>query len=193
MTQPIQQPGDVERPARYAGLHTPAFTGRPPTMPVPPIVLRPKHQTAWRVFAVVAVVTAFFVGMAIGVGIADPSSAPQTAVPAGVTASHAPAAASPTTARTAGGTHAPTLAPSGPARSFGDGTWQVGQDITAGTYVTTVPADSLGCYWERDKDASGAFDSILSNDNVAPGGHVVLNVGTAKYVQSNGCGTWRLR
>lgn len=52
----------------------------------------------------------------------------------------------------------------GPATSFsGEGEYLVGEDIKAGTYKTAGPDSEFGCYWERAKDASGEFGSIIAN------------------------------
>lgn len=82
--------------------------------------------------------------------------------------------------------------PAGAATTFGDGQWLVGRDIRAGTYRTAGPEDNgLGlCYRERDKDASGEFNSIIANDN--PTGPANLTVSDGEYVKSTGCRTWHL-
>jgi hypothetical protein len=62
-------------------------------------------------------------------------------------------------------TPAPPVA-SGPATSFSEGTYVVGTDIVPGTYRTAGPAsDGPGsCYWEREKNTSGDFGSIIANN-----------------------------
>ncbi|MCW6005368.1 hypothetical protein K1W54_12360 [Micromonospora sp. CPCC 205371] len=80
----------------------------------------------------------------------------------------------------------------GPATSFGDGTWIVGEDIAAGQYRAAVPQDSFGCYWARLKDTSGSFDAIIANHNAEPGTQTVVTIApTDKAFQSRGCGSWR--
>lgn len=99
-----------------------------------------------------------------------------------------PAAA---TGAAAGATSAAPATPAGPATSFEDGTYEVGKDILPGTYAATVPADSFGCYWERQKDLTGSFESIISNDNGKPGAHMKVTIATTdKGFKSQGCGTW---
>jgi hypothetical protein len=64
-------------------------------------------------------------------------------------------------------------------------------DVKPGTYHTTVPDDSLACYWHRAKSAEGDVDSILANDNVDSGGHVIVTVAkTDKAFKTEGCGEW---
>lgn len=179
------------RPVRLPdgpGAHTTAGTGRPPSMNY---AMPAKPRRAWRVLHFVLPIATLFIGMAIGAGTAGPSSAPQTAAPAAAVSGQGTPAVVPPTAATAART--PVKA-TGPKTSFGDGTWEIGRDIAAGTYSTTVPADSFGCYWETDKDANGTLDSIVANDNVVAGGRaVVVANGKAKWLKVNGCGTWSRR
>jgi hypothetical protein len=72
------------------------------------------------------------------------------------------------------------------ARSFGDGTHVVGNEIRPGTY-RAQGAD--GCYWARLHNFSGGVNSILANDNAA-GPAVVTILSTDKGFESDGCGTW---
>lgn len=81
--------------------------------------------------------------------------------------------------------------PTGPASSFGDGTYQVGVDIRPGTYRTVVPGDSLGCYWARLKNATGGLDAIITNNNVNAGGHITVTIKSSDGAfQTEDCGTW---
>ncbi|OWA21570.1 hypothetical protein B9W64_04575 [Streptomyces sp. CS159] len=78
----------------------------------------------------------------------------------------------------------------GPATTFsGDGEYLVGEDIKAGTYKTAGPEDEWGCYWERAKDASGEFGSIIANNNLEGTGRVTLNKG--EYFKTNRCQEWK--
>lgn len=104
------------------------------------------------------------------------------------TSGRPPAAA---TGAAVGATSAPPAKPAGPATSFGDGTYEVGKDILPGTYAATVPTDSFGCYWEREKDLTGSFESIISNGNGTSGAHMKVTIAaTDKGFKSQGCGTW---
>jgi hypothetical protein len=70
---------------------------------------------------------------------------------------------------------------------FTDGTYKVGSDIQPGTYRTRVA--SSGCYYERMRDFTGGFDSILANDNT-DGPAIVTILPTDVGFTSNRCGTW---
>ncbi len=52
------------------------------------------------------------------------------------------------------------------------GTYKVGTEIPAGEYI--VVATSGNCYVEVNKDSSGSFDSIVSNDNTSTRLYVTL-------------------
>ena len=85
-------------------------------------------------------------------------------------------------------TDTPSETTDDPIASFGDGTWQVGIDIEAGTYRTDG-TDS--CYWERVSDFTGAFGAIIANDN--PRGPAVVTILEADAgFTSKRCGTWAL-
>lgn len=73
----------------------------------------------------------------------------------------------------------PPPAPAGPATSFGTGTYEVGVDIKAGTYTCT--AGSRSGYWERNKNASGEFEAIIANDNIAAGAKGIVTVKAKEF------------
>ncbi|MFG1809162.1 hypothetical protein [Streptomyces sp. NPDC049040] len=108
------------------------------------------------------------------------------------TGSSAPAAGK----ATAGASSAPASAPAkkkedkpGAKAAFkGDGTFQVGTDIQPGTYKSSGNDDGM-CYWERDKDAKGSTDSIISNDTVAGSSYVTIKK-TDKIFTSTDCKDW---
>lgn len=86
----------------------------------------------------------------------------------------------------ADGAHLPT----GPG-GIGDGTYRVGRDLKAGTYTTTVPADSFGCYWARLKDFDGELGSIAANGDLSPGAKGRMTVkATDKGVEFTGGCKW---
>ena len=64
-------------------------------------------------------------------------------------------------------------------RTFGDGTYEVGVDVVAGRYKTQGPTDDLfkNCYWQRTKDDSGQFRSIIANGNTQGPGSVTIKAG----------------
>lgn len=74
----------------------------------------------------------------------------------------------------------------------GDGQHAVGVDIKPGTYVTTVPAGGLGCYWARVKDFSGELNSIIANGNIPVDGRGRVDVKASdKGVEFMGGCTWK--
>lgn len=80
---------------------------------------------------------------------------------------------------------------SGPASSFGDGTFVVGTDVVAGTYKTTGSATSgLPCYWARLKNTSGDFSAIIANGN--PTGPTTVTISRSDGAfETSGCNQWR--
>jgi hypothetical protein len=73
----------------------------------------------------------------------------------------------------------------------GDGEYLVGQDMAAGTYKTAGSADTelgLPCYWERAKNSSGEFDSIITNGT--PKGTARVTVNRGEVFKSQGCKDW---
>lgn len=75
---------------------------------------------------------------------------------------------------------------------LGDGLWEVGVDIKAGRYKTTVPADSYNCYVARHKDDSGELESIIANENYEPGARVSVKVKKGEWLELKGCGdAWK--
>jgi hypothetical protein len=87
-------------------------------------------------------------------------------------------------------TSAPPVA-SSPATSFGEGTYVVGTDIAPGTYRTAGPASdgSGSCYWEREKNTSGDFGSIIAN-NLGRGPATVTISRSDGAFKTTGCDTW---
>ena len=71
-------------------------------------------------------------------------------------------------------TPTPTPTPA-PKLSLEPGMYKVGNDIEPGIYVGETGIDIFeSCYWARLADASGDFDSIISNDNAI--GHFYIEV-----------------
>jgi hypothetical protein len=185
--QPFQQPGH--------GAQGPFGPGMP-TGPGQPT----RSRKRWLKYGAVALVS-LFVG--VGIGNSDGSSdtgketasgkaAPQPTVTVTKTAGVAKAAdpePAPTVTKTVTAKPKKTKE-SGPASSFsGEGEYVVGEDIKAGTYKTAGPAGRFGCYWERAKDASGEFGSIIANNNLEGPGRVTLNKG--EYFKTNRCQEWK--
>lgn len=169
-----------------------------PQHPAQPIAGRRRRHPVLS-HAVVAVVA---LGLGAGIGSAGHGSGAsstqagatttltQGAAPAtDATSSAAPAPTSAT--RTTAAAAAPATSTSSvPTTVSGDGEYQVGVDMQAGTYRTAGPEDGSfgGCYWERDKNASGDFDAIIANDNLSGSGIVTVKRG--EYFKSSGCQSW---
>ena len=83
-----------------------------------------------------------------------------------------------------------TLEPTGEIPfSFLDGTYRIGIDIPAGTYLTS---GSDSCYWERLSGFGGTFDEIIANDN--PDGQAIVTIlPTDTGFSSQRCGDWVLQ
>ena len=83
----------------------------------------------------------------------------------------------------------PPEEPAGPATSFSDGTYVVGEDIEPGDYKTEGPDPDAffpNCYWARLKDTSGGLESIIANSNVQ--GPTTVTVKESDYAfEVRGC------
>jgi hypothetical protein len=72
-------------------------------------------------------------------------------------------------------------------KTFGNGTYTVGQTVQAGTYRAPGPGDN--CYWERLSGFGGASSDIIAN-NTTGDPSVVTIAATDKGFRTEGCGTW---
>lgn len=103
----------------------------------------------------------------------------------------APAGGSEITAtetETATETKTVTATPTGAASSVpGDGIYEVGRDIKAGTYSSAKP-DGGNCYWARLSGTDGLND-ILANNN-SSGQSLVTIRATDTFVATDGCSEW---
>ncbi len=64
------------------------------------------------------------------------------------------------------------------------GQYLVGSDIPAGEYLLTKTGSSIMGYYEVDSDATGAFTSIVTNDNFTARAYISVSAGeylTLKY------------
>ncbi|MGC4945447.1 hypothetical protein ACLQ2N_04405 [Streptomyces sp. DT224] len=164
---------------------------------VPPVPQPPRKSSpakAWLTHGAAALVALF---LGVGIGASGGSDTEKTEAkanpgPTVTVTGAARARPAPTVTKTVTAKPKPpkkTEAP-GPATSFsGDGEYLVGEDIAAGTYKTAGADGSIGCYWERAKDASGEFDSIIANNNLTGPGRVTLNKG--EYFKTNRCAEWK--
>ncbi|WP_225839960.1 hypothetical protein [Streptomyces sp. NK08204] len=155
------------------------------------------RRRGWLRYGAVALVSLFIgVGIGSGDGSADTGkgaagteAAPRPTVTVTETAAAAGSKPAPTVTRTVTAKPKKTQK-SGPVAGFsGEGEYLVGEDIKAGTYKTAGPDGEWGCYWERAKDASGEFGSIIANDNLEGPGRVTLNQG--EYFKTNRCQEWK--
>lgn len=156
-----------------------------------------RSRGRWLKYGAVALVSLF---AGVGIGSSDGSSdagkgdaaakaAPQPTVTVTKTAGAGDPKPAPTVTKTVTAKPRKTKE-SGPATSFsGEGEYLVGEDIKAGTYKTAGPDGAFGCYWERAKDASGEFGSIIANNNLNGPGRVTLNNG--EYFKTNRCQEWK--
>lgn len=76
--------------------------------------------------------------------------------------------------------------PAGPLTQFGEGFYRVGTKIEPGVYETNGASH---CYWERLKDSTGGFDSIITNGNEKGPGEVTIKGSDYGFKVSGDC-TW---
>ncbi|MGW5846677.1 hypothetical protein ACWFQ8_01720 [Streptomyces sp. NPDC055254] len=202
MTTPPDEPAPDE-----ATVSDTANGGWAPIAPVNPDDRAARRRT-WLTHGATAAV-ALFVGGVFASGIAtgadadertdgkeESTAAAQPTVTVTVTATKT-VTATPTAqpAPTVVVTETTTAAPEpseeeGPASRFaGSGEYLVGEDIKPGTYKTDGPAGSFSCYWERAKDSSGEFDSIITNNNLDGPGRVTLRKG--EIFKTSRCQEWQ--
>lgn len=139
-----------------------------------------------------------FIALLIGVGAGgagDATTATAGATGATTTVTAAPSSGSADTVTTTATTtktarKTVTKAPKPKASFPGDGTYEVGVDIKAGTYVSKTPS-SGNCYWGRLSGSDG-FDNIIANNNTA-GQSVVTIRSSDKFFESSGCSEWARR
>lgn len=78
-------------------------------------------------------------------------------------------------------------APTGPATTFSDGTFVIGEDIAAGTYRNSN--SSGGCFWERLSGFTGDLDDTIVNSFTTIL-QIVTIMDTDVGFSSQDCGTW---
>ncbi len=153
-----------------------------------------KHIIGYTATALVALGIGSAAGSGEG-GTGAVSATPATTITSTVTAPGAsvtvPAPAVTQTVEVAGPAKTVTVGPPPPQAAIpGDGTYQVGVDVKAGTYVSSKP-DSGNCYWARLSGSDG-FEDIIDNGNSA--GQVVVTIKkTDKFFETNGCNDWTKR
>lgn len=130
------------------------------------------------------VIVVGIIGLAAGGGTESADTSPTVPAPSEVPG------ALPTDKPTAQSSEEPAAEPSSkPAgRTINDGTWVVNDEIKPGIYRAPDPGGN--CYWERLKDFTGGFNSIIANGN-AVGGPIVVEIEKSdKGFTSDGCGPW---
>lgn len=70
--------------------------------------------------------------------------------------------------------------------SYGDGTYEVGSDISPGVYRSTE--ESSLCYWEMLSGFSGELDDTIANGNNNP--FIVALTDAVVGFETRGCGDW---
>jgi hypothetical protein len=152
-----------------------------PPFPQPQDTPPRKPRTGLKVLGgIVGGVFVFFLGVAAGGGGGSTAASATKTVTVTVPGAGQTITVQPTTTQ-----------PAGPKTTVSDGTFHVGDDITAGRWKTDGPsADSVthSCYWERTKDDSGSFSSIIANDNIS--GPTSLTVNAGEFVKFSGGCTW---
>jgi hypothetical protein len=71
----------------------------------------------------------------------------------------------------------------------GDGMYAVDEYVLPGVYRTVGPSRGGSCYWERDRDWSGAPGSVIASGS-AHGAATVEILSTDVVFVSRGCADW---
>ncbi|GAA1216619.1 hypothetical protein [Prauserella alba] len=160
---------------------------------------------------VVAIGAALLLGVGIGavsVGFADGEQVSSAAAPAEtvfdtVTESAPPSTETVTESAPPPVTETETVTESAPAEPAPNATtgeseevglmmgmYQVGVDTPPGRYVTDgpEPGDLAGCYWERTRDDSGEFESVITNGT--PMGKASVTVEEGEFFNVDGSCMW---
>jgi hypothetical protein len=162
---------------------------------------KPRRRWPW----VAGIVVALLGGFGIGSGASSAKPKTDTAQPAPITktvtappevitrsVTVAPVTITPATVTVPAEVPAPAAA-TGPRAEFGSGTYEVSIDIKAGKYKTSGPDTSSlvpSCYWARNKDSSGSFNSIIANGNIEGPGTVTVKKG--ELFEVSGSCIWKL-
>lgn len=70
----------------------------------------------------------------------------------------------------------------------GDGVFEVGADLTPGTYVTSGGSDS--CTWTVRSEEGGG--DLLVDESVTGGDEATVNLLDGRFFETSGCGDWTL-
>jgi hypothetical protein len=75
-----------------------------------------------------------------------------------------------------------------PSAVIEDGQWEVGVDVSAGSYKVTAAVDpDAMCYWKITQ--TGKSDNIIDND-IVTGGKPTVTVKRGQDFTTEDCGTW---
>lgn len=187
---PNQQPpftpqGNFNQPPYPQGQQQPQY--QPPFNPSQPFFAQPpqsppKKKHTKRNIGCLAIVV--LIVLVIIIATATSNSGPAKTA----TASSATTVATTTTSKSTPKSDVkPTPTAKPQFATFGDGMFQIGKDIKAGTYRTRT--GSVNCYYSRLSGFTGALDEILANDNTSAPAIVTIDA-SDKGFQSTGCGTW---
>lgn len=146
---------------------------------------KPKRTALYVILGIAAAIVLAMCGATLGGALSIDHPITPTKSPAAVKASATPAgnigSQSPIAVKVTSAAPAPKV--------WGEGIWQVGKEIPAGSYVTTGNGN---CYWARLKDDSGSFSSIIANDNIGDGARGRVGIkATDKFVEFSGGCEWR--
>ncbi|MFI7297399.1 hypothetical protein [Streptomyces sp. NPDC050121] len=185
----------MSTPAQQPPFGPPAPGGWGHLPPVAPPARKPSRRKTWFTHSAVALVAlGLGAGMGGGADAGDGKAATPTPT---VTVTAAAKGAAPAPTKTAAKPTTPTPTPTtkpadttaaSAAKISGDGEYLVGEDMKPGTYKTQGPGDSSICYWERAKDSSGGFDSIITNGTPTGTGRVTVKKG--EVFKTQGCQDW---
>ena len=75
--------------------------------------------------------------------------------------------------------------------TFGNGTWEVGVDIEAGTYASSFDGTdgAIGCYWQRVSGFEGTLNEVIVNE-IQSGNVIVTILPSDKGFKSQWCEDW---
>jgi hypothetical protein len=130
-------------------------------------------------------------GLAIGQSAGDAAGQTTTTAPVAPATTRASTAAPTPPPATTAAAKPPAPAKPAPAQIAQDGVHMVPGEVKPGTYRTTVPPDSFGCYWARLKGTSGQFEDTIANGNGTAGQRMTVTVKASdKAFNTEHCGTW---
>src|SRR5689334_3438313 len=163
----------------------PALPDRGPAVAARPVRVAPARMTSLRSERRrwPAAVGGLAAGLTLGTVGAVGAVFALSAIP---TASTTPALAAPAVSET--GLSPNVSVPGRVLTAFGDGTWQVGVDIAAGSYRTTGPVGDATCrHALRTARAGGAVTAA----EASPGRDAVVLTEADGWFTTAGCATWR--